>query len=434
MNQRRWICLERHILPNPAVVTTSLPQGDAISPMALVLLLARPTRDVASIPGIRQTVFVDDRVISAESVDTLRLGLQRWQAWSQRIGLKENLGKMKFVATKFLHNQQLSSLGLGSQIFDQIKVLGIAFKKTSHLPSIFQHERAQQAIRAAHRLCRLPVARACRMRLFRSRILSRATWGAWFEPFKSEVIKTFQKCLAAISYLQRMSSRPLFRMLSGHVFFPDILALTSSIRTLRQVQLSWRPVTRPGSWQSFVTTSLAQLGWDPVPNRAWHFRHHILGTIDISAQDGKYEDHCIRESWRRRQFLEWQQQNRRDSHLFSECVYSEPQIAAARRLFESTTGHGRAVLIGAANSTAVYTKMRKQPVSQSCPFCHAEVPPVWEHLVWHCRAPVLAEGRPEPPLDELHRRFGWPADCSRARADEILAHMSRVRACVREHM
>ena len=46
-----------YVLPEPAVVTTSLPQGDAISPMALALLLAWPTCHVATIPGIRQTVF-----------------------------------------------------------------------------------------------------------------------------------------------------------------------------------------------------------------------------------------------------------------------------------------------------------------------------------------------------------------------------------------
>ena len=87
----------------------------------------------------------------------------------------------------------------------------------------------------------------------------------------------------------------------------------------------------------------------PFPNRAWHFRHNDLG------------------------------------------------ITAGRQLFGETTGHGRAALIG----IAVYAGIRKARVSQPCPFCHAEVPPVWEHLVWHCVDPVLAQGRPEPPLDEV---------------------------------
>ena len=82
----------------------------------------------------------------------------------------------------------------------------------------------------------------------------------------------------------------------------------------------------------------------PFPNRAWHFRHNDLG------------------------------------------------ITAGRQLFGETTGHGRAALIG----IAVYAGIWKPPVSQPCPFCHAEVPPVW-----HCVDPVLAQGRPEPPLDEV---------------------------------
>ena len=148
-----------------------------------------------------------------------------------------------------------------------------------------------------------------------------------------------------------MSSRTLFRMLCGHVCFPDILASTLSIGMLRQVQVPWpwRHMVRTGIWQGFVTKSLNSWLRSPFPNRAWHFRHNDLG------------------------------------------------ITAGRQLFGETTGHGRAALIG----IAVYAGIRKARVSQPCPFCHAEVPPVWEHLVWHCVDPVLAQGRPEPPLDEV---------------------------------
>lgn len=77
--------------------------------------------------------------------------------------------------------------------------------------------------------------------------------------------------------------------------------------------------------------------------------------------------------------------------------HNDLDITAGRQLFGETTGHGRAALIG----IAVYAGIWKPPVSQPRPFCHAEVPPVWEHLVWHCVDPVLAQGRPEPPLDEV---------------------------------
>ena len=143
-----------------------------------------------------------------------------------------------------------------------------------------------------------------------------------------------------------MSSRTLFRMLCGHVYFTDILAITLSIGMLRQVQVPWpwRHMVRTGIWQGFVTKSLNSWLRSPFPNRAWHFRHNDLG------------------------------------------------ITAGRQLFGETTGHGRAALIG----IAVYAGIRKARVSQPCPFCHAEVPPVW-----HCVDPVLAQGRPEPPLDEV---------------------------------
>ena len=146
--------------------------------------------------------LVDDRVLSAAFVATLRVGLQRWQTWSQRIGLKENLAKRKFVAPTLLQHQQLYNIGFNSQIVNQERVLCIAFKQSSTPPSIVQQERAERALRAAHRLCRLPVARACWMRLFRSRILSRAPWGAWFEPLNPDVIKSFHKCLFVCHFLE----------------------------------------------------------------------------------------------------------------------------------------------------------------------------------------------------------------------------------------
>ena len=146
--------------------------------------------------------LVDDRVLSAPFVATLRVGLQRWQTWSQRNCSKENLGKMKFVAPTLLQHQQLYNIGFNSQIVNQERVLGIAFKQSSTPPSIVQQERAERALRAAHRLCRLPVARACWMRLFRSRILSRAPWGAWFEPLNPDVIKSFHKCLFVCHFLE----------------------------------------------------------------------------------------------------------------------------------------------------------------------------------------------------------------------------------------
>ena len=87
-------------------------------------------------------------------------------------------------------------------------------------------------------------------------------------------------------------------------------------------------------------------------------------------------------------------------------------------MFGETTGHGRAALIG----IAVYAGIWKPPVSQPCPFCHAEVPPVW-----HCVDPVLAQGRPEPPLDEV---LGG-RQIAAAPVLRVGTHVP-MRACVRE--
>ena len=79
--------------------------------------------------------------------------------------------------------------------------------------------------------------------------------------------------LLSKSHLQHMSSRTLFRMLCGHVYYPDILAITLSIGMLRQVQVPWpwRHIARTGIWQGFVTKSLEQLALEPFSRQSVAF-------------------------------------------------------------------------------------------------------------------------------------------------------------------
>ena len=72
-HQVRWLCLGKAVHPTPEHVQTSMPQGDAFAPLALIMLLIRPLHDVSSIPDLRQVAYVDDRALSAPNVPRLLL-------------------------------------------------------------------------------------------------------------------------------------------------------------------------------------------------------------------------------------------------------------------------------------------------------------------------------------------------------------------------
>ena len=113
-HQVRWLCLGKAVHPTPEHVQTSMPQGDAFAPLALIMLLIRPLHDVSSIPDLRQVAYVDDRALSAPNVPRLIAGIHRWRSWSATLGLHENVQKMRLVACTAQQKQEINDAGLVS--------------------------------------------------------------------------------------------------------------------------------------------------------------------------------------------------------------------------------------------------------------------------------------------------------------------------------
>ena len=71
LDQHRFLQLGRNTLENPTIVRSSLPQGDPISPLGLLLVLSDAIADVSSLPGVSQATFLDDRFLVAHDVPHL---------------------------------------------------------------------------------------------------------------------------------------------------------------------------------------------------------------------------------------------------------------------------------------------------------------------------------------------------------------------------
>lgn len=142
-------------------------------------------------------------------------------------------------------------------------------------------------------------------------------------------------------------------------------------------------------------------------------------------------DHFVRESWRHKSFREFIFSERRDAAVIRASEPYKETCQLARRLFQDSNGHGKAVLIGAAASTAYYQMQRTGVVETFCFWCKKNVVPSWDHLCWQCDA--FQETRPEIPDSIMQRRLGWPV-ISRGTiyANAVLTHLASVRAQVRE--
>eukprot|EP00439_Symbiodinium_sp_Y106_P050583 s2417_g6.t1 len=141
----------------------------------------------------------------------------------------------------------------------------------------------------------------------------------------------------------------------------------------------------------------------------------------------------MRVQWRRMLFQKFCDANRRDSHALAGWVFNERQVEGARRLYKESAQDGRAVLVGAALSTAFYRKQHHDVELRGCDHCGQNVVPSWEHLVWECPGVPNAAERPTRPVTAAAARLGWPMlGESFASASARLRWMGSIRELVRE--
>ena len=76
--------------------------------------------------------------------------------------------------------------------------------------------------------------------------------------------------------------------------------------------------------------------------------------------------HLIREAWREHLFHQFTQANRRDARHLRDWQYDESIYKQARELYQRGDSSAKAVMIGAAHSTAFYQKRKFDIVQAEC--------------------------------------------------------------------
>lgn len=102
-HQSRWLQLFDTSLSEPVPVASSMPQGDALAPMALNAVttgLFRAHELAMSRAGHAQpksTIFLDDRSFVCQTQAQAHAAIDAWQQLAHAVGMKENAGKTKIL-------------------------------------------------------------------------------------------------------------------------------------------------------------------------------------------------------------------------------------------------------------------------------------------------------------------------------------------------
>jgi hypothetical protein len=437
-DQHRWMQFGRHTANSPERVSTSIPQGCAMAPIALVILMLEATCAVQTLQlgheVLTQSVYIDDRAIACSSPQLAVLALQTWQHWSQRLGLRENLHKMQIVCKSVQKRAAMIASGIDPQIFvESTRVLGVDFcSQRETLPPTAQ-KRVDTAWKILPRLTLLRVGQAFKELLYRTRCSPLVSWGLWFHGHTSNFERKWITKLKSVLKAQRMGSRALWTLLQGHWLSPIVSADIAAVCSFLRAVNFWhrRGVTFDGGpWFSRIRRILMNAGFAETNPFVW--QHDLFGTFRFitnnCTQTSQHLAHMLREVWRRGLFKSFLEHNRRDSRqlLQSGAEYCEAQVGKARKTFSTATSHERAVMVGAANSLAVYQQIEHNQVTSFCPYCQCASIPDWDHLSWFC--PFFSSSRPPIPNDPLARRLGW---CHNGTADEakaLIAHLAEVRS------
>ena len=268
-NQRRWLQLGRATAASADKVSASLPQKDALSPLALVLLLADTAAKVEAVQNVTTSMYVDDRAICSSDARQLQHCIQMWRDTSRALGLKENEAKTNYVCFTAAQKQSLEREGVDPKcVKEQIRVLGIDVTPTSGHESETMLKRCEDGLAILNRLAYCPIGREVRRALYRSRVIPLITWGAWLKPLPASVAKEVSRLYRSLSRGHPMGSKPLRTILEGHHADPTFSCLQQSIQAAQRAHkfrhLRWRDSPSLAGWQHTAVAGLSKYGWQPL--------------------------------------------------------------------------------------------------------------------------------------------------------------------------
>ena len=375
-NQTRYLQLLGETLPDPATVATSLPQGDCWSMIGMASLLIPITNRILNrFPNTIMTVYADDGSYASPTPGEALEVANCWDMWTGKIGLVENHQKRQLLHRTQAGRQHLLNLGLSlSTVSDTICILGYYLVGNRQRKSAGKETiRLTEAIDRTKRARALPGTKDRLARLLRTGVAPKATWGHICRyPSKAET-----KCLwtsaKVIHEWPKQSSMPLVKLIVGHWWDLGFHATCTTLRMLiKHVENSHAPLhdwpNRMSGWTAALRKGMMRLGF--TEDEAWKWSHPWFSGLHLHLDHlpdnpADFFCHTLREAWRKTQFDEFINSNRRDAAACRQAVFN---CEAAKTLRLGTwDSHIFAAVTGAFISPLCYQQMTGEPFP--CPWC-----------------------------------------------------------------
>jgi hypothetical protein len=419
-NQRRYLSFENFVWPDAELVSSSLPQGDPWSLLAMIALLTPATWEIARRhPSATLKTFVDDRTWATRSV-TEALQIETiWASWSRDLQLKENTAKSQYFHPQQKGRNEFIDRGVPvNQVSHDIVVLGHTFRgflqrKISHK----EDERINQAVVLIRRATWLPVSFAMHKQIIAAAPLSKAEFGWMLKVPTLAICKKVQNAIKQALHEPLYASPNLRNLLRGHRLNINFRIAQYCIGAVRRclakstanVLYAWHKSFGVGP---AITQLLKRFSWSY--HGPWVWKHDLTNDFlalhkahpSYEAYTARRRDdltcHASRNSFRAHELQAWKNTSRKDATFCQNIDYNAERCKLAVNLAKNSR-HNFAILSVAFVSDAALA-VHKRTAVKPCPFCNSATADT-DHAFWTCR------DFPPPvprPLDCMLRRLGWP--------------------------
>lgn len=152
-HQQRWVSWDRHTHGAPLAAGTCVPQGCSFGPLALAAWMAAGVR---ATEHHRETVFtrvfMNDRTIVSSDPQFLVNQIQRWETWSESVGLLESKTKTQLTGATQLCRTRLASVATEpAKVQSSFEILGCCAQVSRRTESTKEKKR----LAAGHRTLQL---------------------------------------------------------------------------------------------------------------------------------------------------------------------------------------------------------------------------------------------------------------------------------------
>ena len=164
---------------------------------------------------------------------------------------------------------KLHNLGLGHLLKSCVRVLGVDFTDSAHGPSPTTDARFERALAMGRRLLNRGIPLDVRRDLWRTRVVTKASWGHLMQPPSDAMLKNLEGLFKQVVFSHKMGSTALRQLLEGHAMHVGFASGMHCLRAWRNCGMT-RELAQDrsvGTWFGNACRCFSERAW--LAARGW---------------------------------------------------------------------------------------------------------------------------------------------------------------------